>query len=452
MQKIIPLLLICFFLYIERIYASSRAINHYFPKVIFISLDGFRYDYFDMAEERSVNMSAFEKIKSQGVYIRRIQNEFPTLTFPSHFSMVTGMHPESHGIVDNVFYDPSINATFSSRNQSTALDSRFYDVGAEPIWVTNQFHGHKSGVTFWIGSEAKIKGQRPTHYLAPYNENITFNQRIDILMGWFEHENINLGLMYYHQPDRAGHIYGAASDEVFKAIEEINHGLDYLLTSIENRPSLSCCLNLILSSDHGMTNVSSDRVIYLHDYIDPNEYASAPKKSAEIWTLWPRQGHTAQSLYDKLKDRHFRLNVYLKEELPTRLFYDLSDRVGPVVVYADIGWTIIADRSSGVTLKNKGSHGYDPDYKDMSPFLMAMGPHISKNQTTELEETVRLIDIYSLICLILKLKPAPNNGSVCRVAPLVIHKSIANVNRSPTIFIMKFVILTIFMSYNGFNN
>ncbi|VDP28414.1 unnamed protein product [Schistosoma mattheei] len=413
MQKIIPLLLICFFLYIERIYASGRTIHHHFPKVILISLDGFRYDYFDSAEKRSVNMSAFEKIKNQGVYIRRIQNEFPTLTFPSHFSMATGLHPESHGIVDNVFYDPTNNATFSSRNQSTASDSRFYDVGAEPIWVTNQFHGHKSGVTFWIGSEAKIKGQRPTHYLAPYNENITFNQRIDILMGWFEHENINLGLMYYHQPDRAGHIYGEASDEVFKAIEEINHGLDYLLTSIENRPSLSCCLNLILASDHGMTNVSSDRVIYLHDYIDPNEYTSAPKNL----------GHTAQSLYDKLKDKHFRLNVYLKEELPTRLFYDSSDRVGPVVVYADIGWTIIADRNSGVTLKNKGSHGYDPDYKDMSPFLMAMGPQISKNQTTELEETVRLIDIYSLICLILKLKPAPNNGSVCRIAPLVIHVS-----------------------------
>ncbi|VDP62253.1 unnamed protein product [Schistosoma curassoni] len=376
-----------------------------------------------MAEERSVNMSAFKKIKNRGVYVKRIQNEFPTLTFPSHFSMVTGMHPESHGIVDNVFYDPTNNATFSSRNQSTASDSRFYDVGAEPIWVTNQFHGHKSGVTFWIGSEAKIKGQRPTHYLAPYNENITFNQRIDILMGWFEHENINLGLMYYHQPDRAGHIYGAASDEVFKAIEEINHGLDYLLTSMETRPSLSCCLNLILSSDHGMTNVSSDRVIYLHDYIHPNEYTSAPKKSAEIWTLWPRQGHTALSLYNKLKDRHLRLNVYLKEELPTRLFYDSSDRVGPVVVYADIGWTIIADRNSGVTLKNKGSHGYDPDYKDMSPFLMATGPHISINQTTELEETVRLIDIYSLICLILKLKPAPNNGSVCRIARLVIHVS-----------------------------
>ncbi|CAH8595255.1 unnamed protein product [Schistosoma curassoni] len=391
MQKIILLLLICFFLYIERIYASVRTIHHYFPKVILISLDGFRYDYFDMAEERSVNMSAFKKIKNRGVYVKRIQNEFPTLTFPSHFSMVTGMHPESHGIVDNVFYDPTNNATFSSRNQSTASDSRFYDVGAEPIWVTNQFHGHKSGVTFWIGSEAKIKGQRPTHYLAPYNENITFNQRIDILMGWFEHENINLGLMYYHQPDRAGHIYGAASDEVFKAIEEINHGLDYLLTSMETRPSLSCCLNLILSSDHGMTNVSSDRVIYLHDYIHPNEYTSAPKKSAEIWTLWPRQ-------------------------------------------------------------ENKGSHGYDPDYKDMSPFLMATGPHISINQTTELEETVRLIDIYSLICLILKLKPAPNNGSVCRIARLVIHKSIANVNRSPTIFIIKFVMLTIFMSYNGLYN
>lgn len=449
MQNIIFLLLICFFHYIERIYASGRTVHDHYPKVMLLSLDGFRYDYFDMAEKRGVNMSAFEKIKSQGVYIKRIQNEFPTLTFPSHFSMVTGLHPESHGIVDNVFYDPTINATFASRNQSTASDSRFYDVGAEPIWVTNQFQGHKSGVTFWIGSEAKIKGQTPTYYLSPYNENITFIQRIDTLMSWFDYENINLGLMYYHQPDRAGHIYGAASDEVFKAIEELNHGLDYLLTSIEKRPSLNCCLNLILSSDHGMTNISSDRVIYLSDYIHPNEYISAPKKSAEILTLWPKPGHTARSLYDKLKDQHFRLNVYLKEELPTRFFYDSSDRIGPVVVYTDIGWTIIVDRSSGVTLKNKGSHGYDPDYKVMSPFLMAMGPLISKHQTTKLEDTIKLIDIYSLICLMLNLKPAPNNGSVCRVAPLLSYKSIANVNRSPITFIIKFVILSIFMSYNG---
>nr|ACB70464.1 nucleotide pyrophosphatase/phosphodiesterase 5 [Schistosoma mansoni] len=445
----IILLLICFFPYIERIYASGVVGKEQFSKVILISLDGFRYDYFDMAKQRNINMSAFDKIINQGVYIRRIENEFPTLTFPSHFSIVTGLHPGSHGIVDNVFYDPIINATFSSRNQSTATDSRFYDVGAEPIWVTNQFHGHKSGVTFWIGSEAIIKGERPTHYLTPYNESITFTQRIDILMDWFEHENINLGLMYYHQPDRAGHIHGAASDEVFKAIEEINHGLEYLLTSIEMRPSLSCCLNLIITSDHGMTNISSDRVIYLHDYIHPNEYISAPKKSAEIWTLWPKQGYTVRSLYNKLKDRHFRLNVYLKEELPTRFFYGSSDRVGPVVVYADIGWTIIADRTSGITLKNKGAHGYDPDYKEMSPFLMAMGPQIAKSQPTELKESIKLIDIYSLICLMLDLEPAPNNGSVCRVLPLLSQGSFANINRLSIIFIIKFIILSIFMVHNG---
>ncbi|CAH8619742.1 unnamed protein product [Schistosoma rodhaini] len=443
----IILLLICFFLYIERIHTSGVVVEEQFPKVILISLDGFRYDYFDMAKQRNISMSAFDMIINQGVYIRRIENEFPTLTFPSHFSIVTGLHPGSHGIVDNVFYDPTLNATFSSRNQSTASDSRFYDVGAEPIWVTNQFHGHKSGVTFWIGSEAIIKGERPTHYLTPYNENITFTQRIDILMDWFEHENINLGLMYYHQPDRAGHIYGAGSDEVFKAIEEINHGLEYLLTSIENRPSLSCCLNLIITSDHGMTNIQMSIYLLLRCQQKSGHFGQS-RVSLTI-NVYKNLGYTVRSLYDKLKDRHFRLNVYLKEELPTRFFYGSSDRVGPVVVYADIGWTIIADRTSGITVKNKGAHGYDPDYKEMSPFLMAIGPQIAKIQPTELKETIKLIDIYSLICLMLDLGPAPNDGSVCRVLPLLSQGSFANINKSSIIFIIKFIILSIFMVHNG---
>ncbi|CAH8532565.1 unnamed protein product [Schistosoma turkestanicum] len=444
MKQMITALLCCFLINFEKIHASGQISHGLYPRVILISLDGFRYDYFEMARKRNVNISTFEKIQERGVGIMRIENEFPTLTFPSHFSMVTGLHPESHGIVDNAFYDPLLNVTFSSRNQSTASDSRFYDVGAEPIWITNQFHGYKTGITFWVGSEAKIKGQLPTHYLTPYNQSITFNQRVDTLMGWFDNDNINLGLIYYHQPDRAGHIYGAASDEVFKAIEEINHGLDYLLKSIEKRPWLSCCLNVIISSDHGMVNVSSDKVIYLHDYIKPDEYMSAPKLSAEIWTIWPKPGITAQSLYDKLKDRHCRLNVYLKEQLPSRFYYTSSDRIGPVIMYADLGWTIIADRYSGIKLKNKGSHGYDPDNKEMSPFLLAMGPLIAKGQTRKLKETIKLIDLYSLICLMLNLKPAPNNGSVDRVLPLLRYGSMANINRSSASIIINFVIFMYF--------
>ncbi|KAH8858199.1 Ectonucleotide pyrophosphatase/phosphodiesterase family member 5 [Schistosoma japonicum] len=449
MRRNFVLILLTLLIYFKTILSSGRILNEINPKVLLISLDGFRYDYIAEAKARNINISAFEKIKNRGIYIESIDNEFPTLTFPSHFSMVTGLHPENHGIVDNIFFDFKLNATFISKNQSGASDSRFYDVGAEPIWVTNQLQGYKSGVAFWIGSEARIKGIRPTHYLAPYNQNFTFNHRVDILMEWFDHKNINLGLMYYHQPDRAGHIYGAGSDEVFKAIEEVNDGLEYLLASINKRPWLKCCLNLIVSSDHGMTNISSDRVIYLHDYIEVNEYIAAPKNSGEIWTLWPTSESTVLSLYTKLKDKHPRLNVFLKNKMPTRLFYDSSSRIGPIVIYADLGWTIIIDRTYGITLKNKGSHGYDPDNKEMSPFFMAAGPQIDGSRTGKLQERIKLIDIYSLICLILDLKPAPNDGSVCRVRPMVRYKSIANINRLPITSVITYVTLIFFISYNN---
>ncbi|CAH8430877.1 unnamed protein product [Heterobilharzia americana] len=410
--SIIPLLISLRYIYGENHCADT-------PKVLLISLDGFRYDYYDLAKAMNINISAFEKIQQSGFRILKLINEFPTSTFPSHFSMVTGLHPESHGIVDNVFYDPILNITFSYKNQSAASDSRFYDVGAEPIWVTNQKHGYKSAVAFWTGSEAKIKGLRPNYYLTPYNESITFKQRVDLMMNWFNNHQVNLGLLYYHQPDKAGHVYGAGSQQVFEAIEEINSGLQYLLNSIDSRPNLKCSLHVIISSDHGMTNISNDRIIYLNDYIQSEDYITAPRTFGVVWSLWPTSGTTAEYLYLQLKNKHVKMNVYLKHELPQRLHYANSERIGPVVVHADLGWMISTETNRNSSLKGRGSHGYDPRNEEMSSFLMAMGPRFNHSDITVFDTEFKLVDIYQMICLLLDLQPAPNNGSTHRIFPFL---------------------------------
>ncbi|VDQ09950.1 unnamed protein product [Trichobilharzia regenti] len=329
--------------------------------------------------------------------------------------MATGLYPESHGIVDNAFYDPIIDTTFRIGNPKSANDSRFFDVGAEPIWVTNQLQGYKTGIVFWIGSEAEVKGVRPNFYLKPYNGSIPFEQRIDLLMNWYENEGINLGLLYYHQPDKAGHIYGAGSHEVLESIEYINSQLEYLLMSIESRPNLKCSLNLVVSSDHGMANMSADRIIYLNDYIESSEYLSTPQRFAVVWTLWPKN----ESLYRKLKGKHQYMKVYLKDKLPKRLHFEKSWRIGPVVVFADLGWTIAAERNSLYNFTLKGGHGYDPINEEMSSFLMAMGPRVRNNHTDLSDGDVHLVDIYDMLCLLLDLEPAPNNGSIDRILPFL---------------------------------
>ncbi|CAH8824132.1 unnamed protein product [Trichobilharzia szidati] len=420
------------------------------PKVLFLSIDGFPYDYFDLAEQNNINLSAFKKIQHSGVYINRLTNVFPSSTFPSHYTMATGLYPESHGIVDNVFYDPIINTTFSIGNPKSSNDSRFFDVGAEPIWVTNQLQGYKTGIVYWIGSEAEVKGVRPNFYLKPYNDSITFKQRIDLLMSWYENKGINLGLLYYHQPDKVGHIHGAGSHQVLEAIEYINNQLEYLLMSIESRPNLKCSLNLVVSSDHGMANISADRIIYLNDYVESSEYISAHKRFSVVWTLWPKSGSSAESLYRKLKGKHQYMKVYLKNKLPKRLQYEKSWRIGPVVVFADLGWTIVAERNSQNVLKYKGGHGYDPIHEQMSSFLMAMGPRVRNNYTDLSDGDIHLVDIYDMLCLLLDLEPAPNNGSIHRILPfLTLQRNGSNPKGIQITAYIAAIILSIFVSHTA---
>src|SRR5580693_1023631 len=108
--------------------------------LVLISLDGFRWDYLD--RNASPNIKA---IAGRGVRAKSLIPAFPSETFPNHYSIVTGVYPEKHGIVKNNMYDPVFDASFSmSRN---AAESRWW--GAEPIWITAVKQGQFSAVYFW---------------------------------------------------------------------------------------------------------------------------------------------------------------------------------------------------------------------------------------------------------------------------------------------------------------
>ncbi|KER31384.1 type I phosphodiesterase / nucleotide pyrophosphatase [Opisthorchis viverrini] len=389
-------------------------------KLLLISLDGFRHDYMDKALAFGVNISGFQRIWSSGFRVLRVENEFITRTAPNHFSMVTGQHEETHGIVDNVFFDPELNQTFVLSNSTQATESLWFDVGAEPIWVTNQLHGHRTGVTSWPGSLAPIKGHLPSVHYPVFDSNISFRKSIEDALGWLERD-VNLALLYHSEPDATGHKTGPGSVEVLNVIANLNQDLEYLLDRIRRNPKLNRSLNLIVTSDHGMSDVDPQRVVVLDDFLDETMYTSPGPASRVIWGLWPRGAEfTVGHLIDKLKYKHPKMIVYRKDELPARLFYSHSRRIAPVVVYADVGWMIAKSKKDAMSLGHRGEHGYDPDSPDMAPFLLATGPGFNRFPPNHTIPSIRLVDIYPMMCHILGLdKPGPHNGSLSRVSYLL---------------------------------
>ena len=78
-------------------YSQSKDI----PYVILISFDGFRYDYADKFDAAN-----FKSIRSKGAWAEGLIPSFPSKTFPNHYTIITGLYPGHHGLVDNTFYDP----------------------------------------------------------------------------------------------------------------------------------------------------------------------------------------------------------------------------------------------------------------------------------------------------------------------------------------------------------
>ncbi|VDP53306.1 unnamed protein product [Schistosoma margrebowiei] len=354
-------------------------------KLLVISLDGFSHNYLDRAKLRNVNISSFERIWKTGIRVMKVHNEFITRTGPNHLSLITGMHEESHGIVDNVFYDPELNDTFDLSNTRHLSQLKWFDVGSEPIWVTNQRHGHKSAVTFWPGSSTPFKGQLPSFYYSQYNHQLPLVDRINQTIKWLNLDEVTLGLIYFHEPDSQGHLTGPDSVEIFNVIEKLNDDIGYLLSLIDTRPSLKSSLNIILTSDHGMSGVDANRIIILHDYINESMYYSPGSEDRVFWSLWP-------------KDVIYWIHSVML------LVYCISAK--------------------------RGDHGYDPDHDEMSPFFLAMGPGFRSTIVGggQIISSIHLIDIYPLMCALLNLnKPAPNNGSLSRVMSLLHDGSGVNV-------------------------
>jgi len=371
------------------------------PILILVSIDGGRWDYVEKFQPPVLSDFA-----EQGVSAERMLSCYPSKTFPNHYSIATGLRPESHGIVSNTMYDPSLGATFTLGN-GAPLESRWW--GGEPIWVTAEKQGLRSASMFWPGSEAAIKGMRPTHTKA-YQFSMTCEERVDQVINWLslpDEERPRFIALYFDVVDTAGHTFGPATPEVGAALADIDQALGKLRDGVRDL-GLASRVNFLITADHGMTKISTQRRITLDDFVDP---ASVQIDSrGQFVSLRPLQG-TAEQLLAKFEGKQKHFQAYLREEVPSQLHYSNHLRIPPVVLVVDNGWhfdTAEAFRSQDKTgWGNGGAHGYDPAEPDMGALFIASGPVFQSGKVIPSFENIH---VYDLMCTILDLQPAPNEG------------------------------------------
>lgn len=368
------------------------------PTVLLVSLDGFRWDYLDLYDAPTL-----ESLASDGVKAERLIPVFPSKTFPSHYSAVTGLYPGNHGIISNTMYDPELDARFSLSNREAVADARWW--GGEPIWVTAEKQGQTAATYFWPGSEAAIQGVRPTYWLE-FDGDVPGEERVDHVLEWLdlpESDRPTFLTLYFSAVDGAGHRHGPESPEVSDAVQEVDRYLSRLVTGLETRGILDE-VNLIITSDHGMAETSPDRVVLLDQYFHPED-AHIVDYSPVLMMYPPEEAR--QETYEALKsDPH--LEVYWKDELPER-FHLQHPRTPPLLAIAEPGWEITTRGyyERDPSRYEGGAHGYDNRAASMGGIFIARGPAFKAGHRVPPFEIVHL---YNLMCSILGLEPAPNDG------------------------------------------
>ena len=370
--------------------------------ILLISLDGFRYDYLD--RPAAVNLRA---LAARGVRARWMVPIFPTKTFPNHYSQVTGLYAEHHGVISNQMYDPAIG-WFSLADSSAAsrADPRWW--GGEPLWVTAVRQGRKSATFFWPGSDVEIAGTWPT-YWRKWDPRVPNAERVTQVLEWLSLPGPEAPVfvtLYLSDVDGAGHDFGPDAPGTDSAIARVDSAVGALVRGIEAR-GLASRVNIIVVADHGMAPTSPERQIYLDDYLDLSGVTVVDWSPVAL--LLPRPG-TEEDLYRALARRHPHLTVYRRAEIPERLHYRAHPRIPPVVAVADEGWEITTRaRAARRPPRAGGQHGYDPALRSMGALFVAAGPAFARGTVVEPFQNVHL---YALMAHVLGLRPAPNDGSL----------------------------------------
>jgi len=366
------------------------------PYVVLVSLDGFRYDYArKYGAKHLLALAADGAVAGEGMI-----PSYPSLTFPNHYTLVTGLYPEHHGIIANNFYDPVRKQRYSYSDPAASRDGSWY--GGEPLWVLAEKQGMRTACFFWPGSEAEIDGGRPTYYLK-FDDRIPDEKRIDQVIAWLRlppEQRPHFLTLYYSTVDHAGHQYGPDSPQTAAAVQHVDQLVGALWSELEQ---LHLPVDLIVVSDHGMEHEQGP-------WIDLSRYADLQNFTTIGSLLYPNSEAAAEKAYQELKIKTDTFTVYRRNRVPAAMHYNSNPREGDPVVIANGPYAIRAHVDVQDLPPDPGVHGYDPRVlKSMRALFLAIGPDIRPHSTLEPFENVNL---YPLVAKLLGLEAPQVDGNL----------------------------------------
>lgn len=370
--------------------------------VVLVSIDGFRNDYLQRGITPHLSKLAAEGASGEGM-----RPSYPVLTFPNHWTLVTGLRPDRHGVVHNVMRDPAIGR-FKAGNEANAGDARWWN-GGEPIWVTAERAGLHTATMFWPGSQAPVRGVRPTHW-RPYDESVPDDARVDQVVQWLASgDDIRLATLYFELLDDSGHGFGPDSPEVARDIAKIDATIGRLVRELGAR---GIHANLVIVSDHGMAEVAQGHAIAIEDMVDPRDAESIANGQAVQFAPAAGREREAEAA---LVGRHDHHECWKKNATPPRWHYGTHPRVAPIVCQMDEGYDAIARADIAKRPAHaRGSHGFDPELPSMRALFVAHGPAFKPGVRLPVFDNV---DVYPLLSKLLGVPPQENDGTLAPLEP-----------------------------------
>ncbi|XP_073220467.1 uncharacterized protein [Cicer arietinum] len=378
------------------------------PVVLLISSDGFRFGY----QFKTPTPNIHRLINNGTEALTGLIPVFPTLTFPNHYSIVTGLYPPHHGIINNFFFDPITGEKFTMASH----ESKWW-LG-QPLWETVANNGKTAATYFWPGSEV-IKGlwTCPLRFCKHYDGSVPFEDRVDTVLEYFDLPLDEIPVfmtLYFEDPDHQGHQVGPDDDEITQAVSRIDGVIGRLINGLEKRGVFED-VTIIMVGDHGMVGTCDQKLVFLDDLapwvdITPNWVHSY----TPLLAIWPPSNHSAADVVVKINEglssgrveNGNKLRVFLKEDLPQRLHYADSNRIPPIIGLVQEGYKVEQSRTG--KKECGGAHGYDNAFFSMRTIFIGHGPQFARGRKIP---SFQNVEIYNLITSILNVKGAPNNGS-----------------------------------------
>ena len=381
------------------------------PYLVLVSIDGFSADYLSIYPT-----PALDRIAASGVRAESLRPVFPTLTFPNHYSIATGLYPSEHGIVSNRFPDETRGSWYKLSDRDSVEDGRWY--GGEPIWVAAERHGLVAAAYYFVGTEAAIQGVRPSHWNS-FDASVPGSDRVARVVEWLawpEEVRPRLITLYFEHVDTAGHEFGRGSPELARAVAEVDANIGRLLDAIADQ-GLEDDVNVLIVSDHGQANyVDPEASFDLREHIDLSGLEIiAGGAYAWIYQQQPDR-ERAIAIRDAINDNWPRGRAVLRDEAPAEWRVTDSLRYPEVFVVPDMGHGVVVESEDPEWL-TKGDHGWEPSEKAMHGIFLASGPGLPRGTTID---EISVVDVYPLMLELLRIESTPPLPGRDRLRPMLL--------------------------------